>query len=242
MSIVGPFTDAPQHQRHIVAIVDYASQYPECLLTLDICSVRLISWLGDLFSRCGNPDQLVTDNSPQFSSPKFATFLNLHGVKHICTAVGNPSGNSLVEVLNWVQKDGVQHFQNTAFQPPCFVLQPGPLWEGGIHELLKAFRAMPPKSGQKCPAEMFFGRPFRLDFPVPKEQPKLLVARPVSLRGHFAVGDLVSTRRPQAPQGHSLLGRPLHVVQLLGRYAYHLSDGQRWNARRLKRYLPSPLE
>ncbi|MCP4536612.1 MAG: transposase family protein [Chloroflexi bacterium] len=97
---MGPFTDALQHQRYIVAIVDYASQYPECLLTSDICSVRLISWLGDLFSHCGNPDQLVTNNSPQFSSPEFATFLNLHGVKHICTAIGNPSGNGLVEVLN----------------------------------------------------------------------------------------------------------------------------------------------
>ncbi|MCP4546552.1 MAG: hypothetical protein GY835_08825, partial [bacterium] len=28
----------------------------------------------------------------------------------------------------------------------------------------------------------------------------------------------------------------------LGRYAYRLSDGRKWNACRLKRYLPSPLE
>ncbi|MCP4540033.1 MAG: hypothetical protein GY832_23090 [Chloroflexi bacterium] len=69
MNIVGPFTDAPQHQRYMVTIVDYVSKYLECLLTSDVSAGKLISWLGDLFSHCGNPDQLVTDNSPQFSSP-----------------------------------------------------------------------------------------------------------------------------------------------------------------------------
>ncbi|MCP4700437.1 MAG: hypothetical protein GY862_26835, partial [Gammaproteobacteria bacterium] len=29
---------------------------------------------------------------------------------------------------------------------------------------------------------------------------------------------------------------------MLGRYAYRLSDGRKWNARRLKRDLPSPVE
>ncbi len=29
---------------------------------------------------------------------------------------------------------------------------------------------------------------------------------------------------------------------MLGRYTYHLSDGQKWNARRLKRFLPRPVE
>ncbi len=29
---------------------------------------------------------------------------------------------------------------------------------------------------------------------------------------------------------------------MLGWYTYHLSDGQKWNARRLKHFLPSPVE
>ncbi|MCP4700438.1 MAG: transposase family protein, partial [Gammaproteobacteria bacterium] len=169
---------------------------------------KLISWLEDLFSRCGNPDQLVTDNGPQFISPEFATFLNSHGVKHIRTAVDNPSGNGLIKVLNRVLKYSVQYFHNAAFQAPRFALQPGSLWEGSIHELLKAYRATPPNSGQKCPAELFFGRPFRLDFQTPKEQPKSFVAHQTSLRGPFAIGDLVFTKRPQAAKGHSPFGGP----------------------------------
>ncbi|MCP4541330.1 MAG: transposase family protein, partial [Chloroflexi bacterium] len=200
--------------------MDYASNYPECLLMSDISSVKLISWLEDLFSHYGNPDQLVTDNGPQFMSVEFSNFLISHGIKHVRTAIYNPSQNGLIEVFNRVLKYGVHCFQSVAFQAPSFGLQPGSRWKNGITELLKTYRATPLKSGQKCPAELFFGRPFRLNSQITKEQFKSLVARRIALRGPFAVGDLVLTKRPQAHKGLSPFVGPFRIVEVLERYAY----------------------
>ncbi len=59
----------------------------------------MIIWLEELFSRYGNPDQLVSDNGLQFVSTDFTNFLRMHGIKHIRTSVYNPSENGLVEVF-----------------------------------------------------------------------------------------------------------------------------------------------
>ncbi len=115
VDIAGPFADAPQNQHYIVTAIDYTCKYPECLLMLDIHSLKLIDWLEDLFARYGNPDQLVSDNGPQFVSAEFTNFLKSHGIEHVHTAVYNPSENSLVEVFNHVLKYGVQCFQSTHF-------------------------------------------------------------------------------------------------------------------------------
>ncbi len=64
IDIAGPFADAPQNQHYIVTAIDYTSNYPECLLTSDIHSSKLIDWLEDLFAHYGNPNQLVSDNGP----------------------------------------------------------------------------------------------------------------------------------------------------------------------------------
>ena len=42
-----------------------------------------ITELRRLFSRYGLPEQLVSDNGPQFASDEFQTFLKSIGVKHI---------------------------------------------------------------------------------------------------------------------------------------------------------------
>ncbi len=135
-------------------VIDYASNYPECLLTTDIHSSRIIQWLKEVFSHLGNPDELVSDNGPQFISSEFAGFLAEHRISHICSAMYNPSENSLVEVFNRVLKYGVQSF---SFQE-CIS------WEEGIHELLKANSAALPKPDTWSPANLFFQHPFHLDF------------------------------------------------------------------------------
>ncbi len=57
IDIAGPFANAPTNQKYIVTVIDYASNYPECLLTTDIRSSRIIRWLKEVFSRLGNPDE-----------------------------------------------------------------------------------------------------------------------------------------------------------------------------------------
>ncbi len=100
LDIAGPFADGPSHQKFIVTVIDYASNYPECLFTTDIRSSRIIWWFETVFSCIGNPSELVSDKGPQFVSAKFTEFLKKHGIDHIRSAVYNPTENSLVEVFN----------------------------------------------------------------------------------------------------------------------------------------------
>ena len=65
----------------------------------------------------------------------------------------------------------------------------------------------------------------------PRQQPNNLS------RGPYLPGDTVLTRRPQVPKEQSSWGRPLQVVSVLGRFTYHLSDGQQWTARKMRRYI-----
>ena len=60
---------------------------------------RTIDELRKLFSSYGLPEQIVTDNGPQFVSEEFATFAKLNGIKHIKSAPYHPPTNGAVERL-----------------------------------------------------------------------------------------------------------------------------------------------
>ncbi len=83
LDISGPFTDALGNQKFIVTIIDYASIFPECLLTTDIRSSCIIRWLETVFCHVGNLSVFVSDNGPQFMSNEFQAFQQQHGVEHI---------------------------------------------------------------------------------------------------------------------------------------------------------------
>ncbi len=114
IDIAGPFADAPGHQQYVVTTIDYASNIPECLLATSITLATIIKWLKTLLSRYGNPDQIVTNNGPQFVSAEFASFLADHGISHVCSSVYILSENGLVEVFNRSLKYGIQCFSHDA--------------------------------------------------------------------------------------------------------------------------------
>ncbi len=49
-------------------------------------------------------------------------------------------------------------------------------------------------------------------------------------------------KRPQMLKGQNPYTGPFWVIEVVSRYMYRLSDSRKWNRRRLKRYLPSPVE
>ncbi len=50
------------------------------------------------------------------------------------------------------------------------------------------------------------------------------------------------TKWPQTPKGRSPYAGPFLIIEVLGRYSYQLSDGQKWNSRHLIHSLPNPTE
>ena len=47
---------------------------------------------------------------------------------------------------------------------------------------------------------------------------------------------MVRVRRPHVLKGQCAWSRPIQVLEVLGNFAYRLSDGQVWNARKMRRF------
>ena len=67
--------DLCQHDgRQLLVAVDYYSNYPEVDRLRTITSMDIIKSLSIMFARYGVPDDVISDNDPQFSSSEFAQF------------------------------------------------------------------------------------------------------------------------------------------------------------------------
>ena len=58
---------------------------------------KTVEALRTVFARNGLPEQLVSDNGPQFTAEEFQLFLKKNGVKHVTSAPYHPATNGLAE-------------------------------------------------------------------------------------------------------------------------------------------------
>jgi transposase InsO family protein len=243
IDVTGPFANAPHHQRFIVVLIDYMSSFPEVLLTGEVTSTKIITWLRQVFARFGNPDILVSDNGTNFTSDEFRNFLQSRDIIHHPVPVYNPERNGKVEAFNKYLKQGVQTFQ--ASHTP---------FHNGIDELLFNYRATAPTAHDESPAKRLFGYEIRQNFqpnnhsliqPIrevaqddaPQQEQSKAGALP-QFTGPYKTGDLVRKRKIHVPKGTSPFTSPFKVTAALGNYTYKLDDGQIWNAKNLVKYVP----
>ena len=76
-------------------VVDAHLKWPEVILMPTTTTHQTINALSSVFSRHGLPDQLVSDNEPQFISEEFAWFLKRNAIKHILSAPYHPTSRAL---------------------------------------------------------------------------------------------------------------------------------------------------
>lgn len=105
IDIVGPFNSASPDCRFAITLVDNYSKWPEVAFTLDMKSASVIAFLSTVFSREGNPLELVSDNGPSFVSAEFEAFLAAQDIKHCCSSIYYPQSNGEVERWSRVFKD-----------------------------------------------------------------------------------------------------------------------------------------
>ena len=77
--------------------VDAHSKWPEVFVMKETTATKTIEILRVIFGRFGLPEQVVTDNGPQFVSEDFSHFLKSNGIKHIHCAPYHPASNGLAE-------------------------------------------------------------------------------------------------------------------------------------------------
>ena len=78
-----------------LVVIDAHSKWPEVWPMGSTTAEETIGVMKHLFSLYGLPDQVVSDNGPQFASTEFQEFLRQHGVKHYRSAP-LPSSNQRV--------------------------------------------------------------------------------------------------------------------------------------------------
>ena len=78
LDFAGPF----QGSMFLIA-VDAHSKWPEVYSMSSTSALKTIERLRLLFAAFGLPEQVVTDNGPQFVSVDFERFLRANGIRHI---------------------------------------------------------------------------------------------------------------------------------------------------------------
>ncbi len=84
VDFAGPFQGSM-----FLVCVDAHSKWPEVHITTTTKTL--------IFSAYGLPEQLVSDNGPQFVSDEFASFVKGNGIKHFRTTPYHPASNGLAE-------------------------------------------------------------------------------------------------------------------------------------------------
>ena len=92
MDFAGPFMG-----KMFLLVIDSNSKWLEAELMPSTTSKATIEKLREMFARYGNPEQLVSDNGPQFTSHEFAEFMKRNGIKHILVAPYHPRSNGQAE-------------------------------------------------------------------------------------------------------------------------------------------------
>ncbi len=154
--LLWPWATSPWQRIHVdfadikgqmfLVVVDSYSKWLEVFPMRQTKSSDTIDVLRSLFSRYGLPEQVVSDNGPQFTSEEFQSFLRLNQVKHTLCPPYHPASNGLAE--KYVQTFKRMFRKNNSQDSlKCKVAK-----------VLFSYRNMPHTTTGLTPAELFLKR------------------------------------------------------------------------------------
>lgn len=83
--------------KHFLVVIDYYSRWLEVLSLTQTTSEAVISKLMSIFIRFGIPEELITDNGPQFTSRQFQDFTSKYDIQHTTSSPYYPQANGMAE-------------------------------------------------------------------------------------------------------------------------------------------------
>ena len=167
--------------QNFLLVVDSHSKWLEVLPMSSTTACATVTALRSLFTRFGLPDQVVTDNGPQFIAGVFKEFLKANMIKRTLCPPYHPSTNGLAErhvqtfESLWKKSDQTLSLQHK------------------IANLLFCYRNTPHTTTGRSPAELFLKRApkTRLSLVKPSLQKKIV-------RGQIASKSFHDGSHPQA--------------------------------------------
>ena len=169
VDFAGPFLG-----KMFLIMVDAHSKWPEVIMMSTTTTTQTIEVLQAIFSRYGLPEQLISDNGPQFTSQEFVQCLKQGGIKHIRSAPYQPSTNGLAERF-------VQTFENAMKASE----NDGQSLKARIATFLANYRSTPHATTGVTPSELFLQRKVRTKFDMLKPDTQSVVDVKQSLQKKY---------------------------------------------------------
>ena len=145
--------DLFQYNQHVyLVMVDYFSRFIHVCLLHTTTSSSVAKAMLSVFCIHGIPQEVTSDNGPQFSSSEFARFAQVQGFTHITSSPNHPKGNGEAERAVQTVKRLLATNDN-------------------LDEALLQYRSTPIANGYS-PAELIFGRRIRTQIPSTDDQLK----------------------------------------------------------------------
>ncbi|KAL5517154.1 hypothetical protein EMCRGX_G002638 [Ephydatia muelleri] len=159
----------PVEKRMLMVVVDAHSKWPEVIEMTSTTSELTIQALRGLFAVHGLPDQLVSDNGPQFVSKEFQRFMKENGVQHTRCAPYHPSSNGLAERFVQTLKNALRRTKDI-----------GRTFQHRLAGFLLAYRTTPHATTNVAPCELLMNRKIRTRLDLLHPDIESRVARNVS--------------------------------------------------------------
>lgn len=140
----------PMLDKQFLVIVDAHSKWPEDFPMNKITTTKTTELLPTVFARNGLPEQIVSDNRPQFTSAEFESFVKENGITHFRSAPYHPATNGLAERFVRTFKQSLKAMRDVSIS-----------LNKKIANFLLMYRNAPHLTTNETPARLFLGKNLR---------------------------------------------------------------------------------